>query len=389
MSFSRKLSAFCREFPQLRGRIYFNHGAAAVVPVSVTRASIAGTKLEADFTISSATKRKWRKLREETRRMAAELIGAKPENLALVTSTSVALSLISLAIRWKSGDNVVTCGVENPATVVPWQNLKEQGVEVRYLPADESDLIDLDALPRMVNRRTRLVALSLVEYSTGQRLDIERVVDWCRPRGILVSVDGVQAVGAIPVDVKKLGVNFLSFGCQKWLLGPRNVAALYVDDDAVAAVRSPIVTEANVRDIRVEEELPTSGIPELRINEGALKFEAAPNNNFASICGFHQALTNFSAMGSGEIYRQVRAITDELVAGLADIPGQVVSPRGEKDYSGIVSFAPSGDAERIVAGLLKKNIHVALRKGRVRISPHFYNTSREVQTFRSELRELS
>ena len=379
-----------RQFPHFPGSIYFNHGAISILPMNVLKACVEGVKLGAVYSLGGREKREWLAIREETREMSSELIGASPRNIAFVANTSTALSLISLAIPWRKGDNVVTASVENPATVVPWQNLKHLGVEVRYLPADRDDLIDLDALPGLIDRRTRLVALSLVQYSTGQRMDLRRVVDLCRRRGILVSADAVQAVGAVPVDVKALGVNFLAAGAQKWLMGPLHVAMMYADDRALGLCRSPIVTEDNVPDIVAEEQEATSGIPSLHINEGALMFEASPYHNFAGVCGLHQSLKNIRAMGKANLYRRLHEVTSELVERLGGLDGRVVSPRGEGEWSGIVSFAPRGaDPKEIVRRLRRKGVYIAMRKGRLRICPHYYNTSAEVKRFVSLLREAS
>jgi selenocysteine lyase/cysteine desulfurase len=384
MDINDYVGEFRKQLPQLQRGIYFNHAALSVLPTSVRDAAIAGVKLGADYATSSATKREWVGISHETRELAAELIGASPQNVAFAPTTSTALSLISLAIPWRPGENVITSGIENPATIVPWQNLGHLGVEVRYLPADEDDLVDLDALGGLVDARTRLVALSLVEYCTGQRLDIEQVVAFCKPRGILVSVDAVQAVGAVPVDVGSLGVNFLSAGAQKWLIGPRNIGLLYADDTALEMVRSPIVTERCVADIDAEEEEPTSGIPQLKVNEGALKLEPLPYNDFAGICGLRQALRNLRQAGERGVHERLRDITDELVKGLKRLDGRVVSPRGDHEWSGVVSFAPArANPKDVVARLREEGVYVAVRKGRLRISPHYYNTSEEVARFLS------
>jgi len=388
MNITQQMTALRKELPQLKGKIYFNHGASSVMPMSVVNAAVEGVKLGANYSLGGTIKEKWLEVKNETRRMAAELIGAPAENVAFVSNTSTALSLISLAIPWREGDNVITATVENPATVVPWQNLQHLGVEVRYLPADNDDLIDLGTLPVLVDARTRLVAVSHVEYSTGQRLDIKRIVEFCEPRGILVSLDAVQAVGAVPVDATSLGVNFLCSGAQKWLMGPRNIAMLYADDTALDTVRSPIVTENNVRDIQAEEEQATCGIPQLKINEGALKLEAVPYNNFAGVFGLHQALQNVRSVGEATIHERLQDITDKLVEGLNGLDGRVISPRGENEWSGIVSFAPGGtDAKDIVTELRRNGVYVAVRKGRLRICPHYYNTYEEVQKFLSILKK--
>jgi selenocysteine lyase/cysteine desulfurase len=126
------------------------------------------------------------------------------------------------------------------------------------------------------------------------------------------------------------------------------------------------------------------------VNAGALKFEAVPYHHFAGLFGLHQALKNIHAVGPAAIYARLRAITDELVEGLNSLGGRVVSPRGEHEWSGIISFAPrSADAGRLAAKLNEHGVYVARRKGRLRICPHYYNTSAEVRKFLSLLRDLS
>jgi len=373
-----RLAAFRRQFPALRGRIYFNHGAATLSPTSVVEAMCEGARLDALFALNGPERDRCIRRREEARQRAAELIGAQPENLAFVASTSVALALVALAIRWKKGDNVVTAEVENPATVVPWQNLAHMGVEVRYLPTGPDDRIDLDRLPGLLDRRTRLVALSLVEYSTGQRLDLRRVSRWCRPRGILVSADAVQAVGAVPVDVRDLGVNFLAFAGHKWLLGPKHIGLLYADRTALDQIRSPIVTESNCVDIRAEEEEPTRDAPRLALPRDARKLEACPYHNFAGCFGLWQALRNLEANGGEQAFRRLRAIGDRLCEELSRLDGRVVSPRGDREWSGLISFAVNrGDPKRLQERLRRRGVHVVVRKGRLRFSPHYYNTAEE------------
>jgi len=383
-----RLAAFRRQFPALRGRIYFNHGAATIAPTSVVEAMCEGARLESRFALNGPERRRCVRVREEARQRAAALIGAEPDCLAFVASTSVALATIALAIPWRKGDNIVTAEVENPATVVPWQNLAHLGVEVRYLPAGPDDRIDLDRLPALLDRRTRLVALSLVEYSTGQRLDLRRVSRLCRPRGILVSADAVQAVGAMPVDVRELGVNFLAFAAHKWLLGPKHVGLLYADRAALARIRSPIVTESSCVDIRAEEEEPTRGPPRLELMRDAQKLEARPFHNFPGAFGLRRALRNWEDNGGERTYARLRALGDRLCEGLARLDGRVISPRGDREWSGLISFALNrGDPKTIQERLRRRGVYVVVRKGRLRFSPHYYNTAEEATRCVRILRE--
>jgi selenocysteine lyase/cysteine desulfurase len=161
---------------------------------------------------------------------------------------------------------------------------------------------------------------------------------------------------------------------------------MYADDAALGLSRSPIVTEDNVADIQAEEQEPTRGIPRLKINEGALKFEASPYHNFACVCGLRQAVMSIRAVGKANLHSRLHDITSELVEGLKPLDGRVVSPRGGEEWSGVVSFALNGaDPKEIVRRLRAEGVYIAMRKGRLRICPHYYNTSAEVGEFLSVL----
>ncbi|MEK7413910.1 MAG: aminotransferase class V-fold PLP-dependent enzyme [Planctomycetota bacterium] len=384
---SAKIAAFRKQLPQIAGRIYFNHGVISLTPKQVADASCVGVRAGMHMYVDPKVRQKWWDIRSETRAMCAGLIGAKADDIAFVQSTSAALSLVSLSIPWKSGDNVVSATVENPATVVPWQNLSHLGVSVKYAPAGADDQIDVNKVIAAIDERTRVVALSLVEYSTGQRLNIKKICAYCKPRNILVSIDAVQAVGAIPVDVQDLGVNFLSTGALKWLLGPVNIGFIYVDPVTAQLIRSPILTESNVTDIKLEEEESSTGSPpQLNANQGALKLEAMPYLNFPGVYGLHRALTTFAELGKDNIYARIKALTDELIVGLQRMDLRVVSPRGADQWSGLVAFETGGVPTRQVVDQLRaRQVFVAMRKGRIRASPHFYNTSAEVRAFLKEL----
>jgi len=379
-----RVAAFRREFPQLEERIYFNHAAHAPVPRSVVLAAAQGLEVGSKVALGGEHWNAYHGTEEEVRRLAACLVGVEAGQIAFVGNTSAALSLVACSIPWKPGDNIVSARVENAANLAPWLNLRDLGVEVRLLPAGQDDRVDLVELRALTDRRTRLVALSAVQYATGQRLDLASVVAFCRPRGILVSVDAVQALGAVPLNAKALGVNFLAAGGHKWLMGLTGMGIFYVDELATGLVRTPVLGEKNIAGETGARERD----PELRLFTDAGKFEAG-EPSLAGLYGLGQALRNVEACGLEEISQRLYRLTEQLAEGLRRLDCRVISPRGDEEWSGIVTFEPPGlPAADVVHRLGERAITTAVRRGRVRVSPHYYNTPGEIDTMLTALREI-
>ena len=159
--------------------------------------------------------------------MAAQMIGATPEEIALVRSTTVGVNLVAEGFPWQPGDNVVVPGDEFPANLYPWMNLESRSVEARRVPSDGLQ-IDLNRLDEACDNRTRIVALSWVGYASGWRTDLAAAAEIAHRHGALLFVDAIQGLGAFPIDVRKSGVDFLASGGQKWLLGPEAAGLFYL-----------------------------------------------------------------------------------------------------------------------------------------------------------------
>ncbi|MDX1630387.1 MAG: aminotransferase class V-fold PLP-dependent enzyme, partial [Thermoanaerobaculia bacterium] len=180
--------------PSSRELVYLNHAAIAPLPSPSVRAMA-----ELADRVSRTGDRRWPERNEMTERvrgLAAHLMGAsRPETVAFVPSTSAGLSLVAEGLDWNPGDNVVGAGCEFPSNVYPWMNLASRGVE--YRQAEERDgRLDLDELEELCDGRTRILALSWVQYSNGFRTDLHRLGRFCRKNGILFVADVIQGLGA-------------------------------------------------------------------------------------------------------------------------------------------------------------------------------------------------
>src|SRR5215210_4721132 len=226
-------------FPITERAIYLNHAAVSPPPLPTTKAVIA--QLEDVAQHGSLHYRAWVAVRERARRLAAEMIGARPAELAFVRNTSDGLSTVANGLKWQAGENVVTFRGEFPSNIYAWLRLREAyGVEVRM--CEERDgRIDLDELINLIDDKTRVVAISHVQYASGFRADLERVGRAARRHDALLVVDVIQAMGVLPVNVEAELIDVAAGACHKWLLTPEGVGLLYVSDRARERIEPTLV----------------------------------------------------------------------------------------------------------------------------------------------------
>ena len=208
-------------FPITQTFAYFDHASMAPMSVKVTDAMTGF--LDEVQTSGPLGFHGWMKRIQEIRASSAKLIGAQPAQMAFVANTSEGISVIANGIKWQAGDNVVSCADEFPANVYPWMNLANRRVEVKLAPSRNHKVETEDILNR-IDDQTRVVALSFVQYATGQRMDLATIGRYCRQRGIFFFVDAIQGLGVLHLDVERDFVDALTANSHKFLLG-RVVAA--------------------------------------------------------------------------------------------------------------------------------------------------------------------
>ncbi|HEX8253668.1 MAG TPA: aminotransferase class V-fold PLP-dependent enzyme, partial [Thermoanaerobaculia bacterium] len=214
-------AAFRDLFPVTKNLVYFNH--AAVGPLS-TRACEAMERHARDQRDFGALHWKdWYAEIDRLRESAARLIGAQPEEIAILKNTSEGLSFVAGGLQWSEGDNVVTTALEFPSNWTPWKRLEEKGVECRVAPLPTVEQID-----KVIDGHTKLVTVSSVAFHNGYVADVEAIGALCAQRGVLFCVDAIQSVGVLPIDVRKAKIDFLAADGHKWMCGPEGAAIFYV-----------------------------------------------------------------------------------------------------------------------------------------------------------------
>ena len=361
------LAGYRRLFPVTERFIFFNH--AGVSPISLKAAEVVHEFL-IDYTRNGSVNSKlWERKTEEARKDFARLIGAEPGEVAFVKNTSEGISLVANGIGFEPGDNVVIPSLEFPANVYPWLNLARFGVATRIVPARKGR-ISVKDIDKAIDRRTRLVSISSVEYSNGFRNDLEALGSLCRKRDIYFCVDAIQSLGAIPMDVKRFGIDLLAADGHKWLLSPEGAGGFYCSKRVLSQIHPAKVGWKSVVRARDYSRI------DFTLRRNSKKFEEG-SLNLMTIAALGAELKLLLEVGLAAIEKMILSLTDHLIAGLRQQGFPIVSSLYPRERSGIVSFL-SRDPEAVCQRLKHKGIIVSVRDGAVRVSPHFYNSHEEV-----------
>lgn len=309
----------------------------------------------------------------EARQLAARLINAASDEIAFVRNTSSGLLHVANGLDWRPGDNIVTAFMEFPANVHPWLNLERLGVETRFAPCRQGR-VAVDEMAPFIDSRTRLVAVSFVGYGTGYRYDLAALAEAVHRRGALLSVDAIQGLGALPLDVRATDIDFMSAGGHKWLMGPAGNGIFYIKRellDRLTLVWKGWLSVEGFEDFeRYDQPLhPTAQ----RFEEGV--------KNVVGIYGLGASIDTLLEFGIPNIAQHILGLNALAIEGLKQCGYEVVSPHAhDGERSGILIFKhPTIPAADLEARLKAANIIVSVRAGAVRVSPHFYNSPDDIQ----------
>jgi selenocysteine lyase/cysteine desulfurase len=362
-------------FPVLARRNFFNHAGVAPIPrVAADAVRRYAEQAETDVYLETG----WYRDVEKCRATAARLLNASPDEIALVKNTGEGLSIVARGIDWSPGDRVVTTAVEYPSNIYPWMELQQtRGIELVMVAETESPdgsrVVSEDALLEAATHpRTRLVALSHVQFASGQRMDVARVGQFCRERGILFCVDAIQTIGVLPVDVRSMNIDFLAADGHKWMLGPEGAGIFFIRRDLLEQVRPLSIGWMNV--INAQD----FGDYDYTLRPDARRYECG-SWNIPGFLALGASLALLESVGIDRVFARVRALGDRLVVGLRDKGWRIVSSRSDQAVSGSVVFVSERvDHRKVFASLRENRIEIALREGRLRASPHFYNTEAQM-----------
>jgi selenocysteine lyase/cysteine desulfurase len=283
--------------------------------------------------------------------------------------------------------------VEYPANVYPWVHLRSRGVVLRAIAARRGG-VEPDQVAEVMGPRTRLVAVSSVQFASGHVTDLAAVGQLCARAGALLCVDGIQSVGCVPTDVKRLGIHFLSADSHKWMLGLSGCGFLFVDRAVQARLRPPLVGWKSLvdawnfdRNLGTRGAAPASGRIDLELRGDASRFEEG-SPNYASIAGMGAGVDLLLEVGMERVAEEIAVRLQILDRGLRALGCDVSPPAGER--AGILTFVPPrGNAATLLDALAARGVSATLRRGRIRLSPHFVNTDQQMHRLVDLVAELT
>lgn len=379
-------SAWRADFPIARDRVYFN--SASEHPISVHSAR--AMKEYIDYLTTDLTRAEWAAPRREVadfrdarlreiRPMFARLINARPSEIAFVKSTQHGENIVVNGMDIQAaGGNVVTNDLHYESCLHNYRIRHQSGLDVRIVK-NRDWRIDIRDMEKAVDRKTRLIATTLVSNVNGLVQDVKAMSDLAHAHGAYLFADIIQAAGAVPIDVRALGIDFGSCSTYKWLMGLRGFAYLYVREDLQERVVKPKEFAGGVRfNYAPWTAAPSSEAPDFGVTprKGATQYEIGNVSNVASYCQY-ESLRYIERLGIENIRSHVRPLTERLRKELPRLGYRCVTP--ENNESPIVTFLvkdSKGAAER----LRKANIELTLRFGnQMRIAVSVFNNASDVE----------
>lgn len=354
------------EFRLRDGLIYLNHAGVSPWPERTVRA--VERFAEENMLLGSFHYPKWVQAEAVLRTQLQTLLNSQSKDeIALVKNTSEALSVVAYGLHWEDGDNIVSSDQEFPSNRIVWESLAQRGVEFREATLSGPDSPE-DALFSLVDHRTRLITISSVQYGTGLKMDLVRIGEFCKKRGILFCVDAIQSLGALRLDVQEAQTDFVMADGHKWMFGPEGVAAFYCHPEARDRLR------LNQYGWHMVEDVGDFDRKEWRPARTARRFECGSPNTMG-IHALSASLSLIHEVGMRRIEERVLENSRYLLEELRLIPGlKLITPTERGRHAGIVTFAlDDADPVPLYAHLSQHHdVVCALRSGGIRFSPHFH-----------------
>jgi len=361
------------QFPVVARQIFLGHAGVTALPACAAEAMAAQARASSEQQQEFADVLR---VIAATRALCGRTIGAGADEIALLGPTALGLSLFANGLDWQTGDEIVCYADDYPSNVYPWTALSRSGVHVRFVAADQPGRITVDAVRDALTAKTRMVALASCHYLTGWRIDLPAIGQLLRERGILFSLDAIQTVGAFPTDAGC--VDFLSADAHKWMLGPMAIGIVFVARRNFELCRPTLVGAWNVKSPDFIAQA------EIHFEETARRYEPGVLNA-TGIYGMKASLELLENTGLEQVSTAILGLRDRLEERLDALGFEFLSPKAPEPLrSGILTVRhPGFDSMALFDALTSENITASLRGARngsswLRFSPHFYNTSEEL-----------
>lgn len=359
-----------QQMPVSKKWAYFDH--AAVAPLTLPAQQAIAQWLVEAAEEGDTVWLDWAHKLKDCRRAAAELIGAEPREIALLPNTTAGINVVAEGIDWQAGDNVVTLDDEFPSNLYPWLNLEDRGVETRRVPTYRGQVTP-EQIAAHCDENTRVVSVSWVGYANGCRRTLRPLADVAHAVEALFFVDAIQGLGIFPLDVEQDGIDALAADGHKWMLGPEGAGIAYISPQALDRLRPTGVGWNSV------VQGSNFDLIELNLKPNASRYEGG-TYAMAGFLGLGASLQLLLELGVENIAAAILEYHDFAARELAARGAELFSPETEEDRAGIISFAlPERDPLQVRRAALELGVALACRGGRLRISPHAYNDTVDLE----------
>ena len=366
-------------FPYLQNNIiYFNH--ASTAPLSKRILNQLDEYLIQRSENNIDDYKAFLRTVDETKNNLALLLNTKPDRFAFVDNTSTGLNILAQGIRWEKGDRIILNDVEFPSNVYPFLNLQEKGVEIDFVKS-KNGIVTAEDIIDKIEPSTKLISVSFVQFLSGYKIDLEKLGKICKENDIIFSVDAIQGLGALIIDVEKCNIDFISCGTQKWMLGIKGFGFIYISSELQEKLKPAYVGWLSVQNAWNLLDF------NLKLRKSADALQTGTINSIG-IYALNASLKLMHEFGIKNIEENVLKNSKYFIQELMNFGIEpVLKECDESNFSGIVSFFHK-ETDKILNELSQKNIVCAVREGMVRFSPHFYNTEEEIKRVIFELKEI-
>ncbi|MBP5074748.1 aminotransferase class V-fold PLP-dependent enzyme [Pseudomonas chlororaphis] len=364
------MTMFLDEFVQAPGLRYLNH--AAVAPWPNRAAEAVARFAKENVLLGARDYPDWMALEQRLRERLMRLLNApSTDDIALVKNTSEALSFVAFGLSWEKGDQIVISDEEFPSNRIVWEALASQGVEVLQVSLKGDD--PEGALLAACGPRTRLMAISAVQFASGLRLDLQRLGAGCKQQNVLFCIDAIQQLGAQPFDVQAYQCDFAMADGHKWMLGPEGLGVFYC--------RSELRAQLKLHEFgwHMLEHMGDYRRSEWEPAKSARRFECGSPNMLGAMA-LEASLSLLEEVGMEHVATLIAERVQWLQDGLSAIPGvRLHTPLNPARRGGIFSFSIDGIDNQVVYEALQQQQVVCIPRGPgVRFSPHFYTEKRVI-----------
>ncbi|GAC1626207.1 MAG: aminotransferase class V-fold PLP-dependent enzyme [Candidatus Acidiferrum sp.] len=313
----------------------------------------------------------------QIRASIAKLIGAKAEEIALTTGASAGAAALAYGLEWRKGDEILVAKGEFPLQYATWKPMEErEGAKVRVVAPGDRWMAAEDFI-QALTPRTKLVSASLVRFDDGSLLDAARLSIACHAQETLLLLDASQCCGAIPMDVAEIGADFVVSAGYKWLLSPYGTGFFWVKSEQIPKMRpGPFYWQA----IEGANHFGSLVFAEPKPAAGAKRWDSAETANYFNLAGMKASLEFVLKVGAETVAKHNQKLIELLYARLPKDRCVPTSPLGAArrgPYGCFAARTPEKTAE-LYARLRAENVIVSLREGQLRVSPHLYNTERDI-----------